>query len=168
MRFIKASSIGLLVLFFLLTAIGLLMPSSVTVLRSVDINTPVDSVRFYTHDLSHWRYWINGADTASYKQLTISTSLKDSKIVLGSFTVTVIDNNPKYIVTVWRGASNREQLNRLELYSNASGSTTVHWSFQQHLNWYFWERLGAMLHDKVFGPSMEASLAKLKQVCEKE
>jgi len=24
-----------------------------------------------------------------------------------------------------------------------------------------------MLHDKVFGPSMEASLAKLKKVCEK-
>jgi len=168
MRFIKASLIGLLVLFLLLTIIGLLMPSSVTVLRTADINMPVDSVRFYTNDPANWRYWINGADTASYKQLTPSTVAKDSKIILGSFTITVIDNNPKYIITVWKGSTGREELSRLELYNTASGTTSVHWSFQQHLNWYFWERLGAMLHDQVFGPSMEASLAKLKEVCEKK
>jgi hypothetical protein len=35
------------------------------------------------------------------------------------------------------------------------------------LKWYPWERLTAMLHDKILGPSMEASLYKLKQVAEK-
>jgi hypothetical protein len=166
MRYIKVLIISLLVLFFLLTIIGLLMPSSVTVLRTVDINSPVDSVRFYTNDPAHWRYWINGADTSYYKQLTPSTTAKNSKLMLGTYTITVLNNDPKYIVSLWQGQSTREQLNRLQLYYNNSG-TTVNWSFEQQLNWYPWERLGGMLYDKVYGPSMEASLANLKKVCEK-
>jgi hypothetical protein len=168
MRFIKFSIAGLVVLFALFTLIGLLMPSSVTVGRSVEINAPADSVRFYTNDFANWRYWISGADTAYYEPLTASTSSKNSKIKLGTYTVTVIDINLNYIVTVWQGESTREQLNRLNLYYNASsGTTTLNWSFKQQLHWYPWERLSAMLHDKVFGPSMEASLGRLKQVCEK-
>jgi hypothetical protein len=166
MRYVKFAVTGLLVLYILLTVIGLMMPSSVTVLRFVDINASVDSVRFYTNDPSHWRYWINGADTAYYKQITPSTTEKNSKIVLGTYTVTVLENDPKYIISSWQGENTREQLNRLELYHNDLG-TTVNWSFQQQLNWYPWERLGAMLHDPVYGPSMEASLANLKKVCEK-
>ena len=168
MRFIKVAIAGLLVLFILLTLIGLLMPSSVTVMRSVNIHSPVDSVRLYTNDPANWRYWIHGADTASFKPLTRSTIDKDSKIVLGTYTIAVINNDPKYIVTVWKGESGREQLNRLQLYySDTPGFTKVNWSFEQQLNWYPWERLSAMLHDKVFGQSMEASLARLKLVCEK-
>jgi hypothetical protein len=166
MRYVKFAITGLLVLYILLTLIGLMMPSSVTVLRSVDINAPVDSVRFYTNDPAHWRLWINGADTSYYKQLTASTTEKNSKFILGTYTVTVLQNDPKYIISAWQGQYTKEQLNRLELYYNNTG-TTVNWSFQEQLNWYPWERLGAMLYDNVYGPSMEASLANLKKVCEK-
>ena len=76
MRYIKFSIIGLLVLFILLTAIGLLMPSFVIVGRSVEINAPLDSIRFYTNDPLHWIYWINGADTTNFKQLTKTTTEK--------------------------------------------------------------------------------------------
>ncbi|HEX5153344.1 MAG TPA: SRPBCC family protein [Parafilimonas sp.] len=168
MRYIKFAVAGLIVLFILFTAIGLLMPSSVTVLRSVDIQAPADSVRYYTNDLSKWRHWINGADTTYYKQFTGSTIEKNSRIALGTYTITVIENDDKHILTSWESKNNREQLNRLELFYNSSaGTTMVNWSFKQQLNWYPWERITAMLHDKIFGPSMEASLNKLKQVCEK-
>ena len=168
MRYIKFAVAGLIVLFTLFTAIGLLMPSSVTVLRSVDIQARVDSVHYYTNDPANWRYWINGADTTYYKQFTSTSIEKDSRIALGTYKITVIENDPKHIVTLWKGQNNREQLNRLEIsYNSSAGVTTVTWSFKQQLNWYPWERLSAMLHDKVFGPSMEASLNKLKQVCEK-
>ncbi len=166
MRYVKFAITGLLALYILLTIIGLLMPSSVTVLRSVDINAPLDSVRFYTNDPAHWRAWINGADTSYYKQLTSSTTERNSKLMLGTYTVTVLNTYSNYIVSSWQGQTTHEQLNRLELYYSNTG-TTVNWSFQQQLNWYPWERLGGMLYDKVYGPSMEASLANLKKVCEK-
>ena len=168
MRYLKFAVAGLIVLFILFTAIGLLMPSSVTVLRSVDIQSPVDSIHYYTNDPAKWRYWINGADTTYYRQITNTSTEKDSRIALGTYTITVIENDRHHIVTLWKGKSNREQLNRLDLFYNSRTCiTTVNWSFKQRLNWYPWERLSAMLHDKVFGPSMETSLHKLKQVCEK-
>ena len=167
MRYIKFALLGLLVLYILLTLIGLLMPSSVTVGRSVEIHASVDSVRFYTNNPVNWRYWINGADTANFNQLTPSATEKNSKFIIGTYTVTVMENNLKYIITTWTSEHNKEQLNRLELYYSSNNSTTVKWSFEQQLNWYPWERLSAMLRDKVFGPSMEVSLAKLKKVCER-
>jgi len=166
MRFLKFVIISLVFLFILLTAIGLLMPSSVTVGRSVEINAPIDTVKIYTNDLVNWRLWLNGADTAYYKQLTPGTRDKDSKIKLGTYTITVIKNDTKYMITLWQGEHTREQVNRIELYHNGS-ATTVNWSFEQQLKWYPWERLSAMLHDRVFGPSMEVSLNKLKEVSEK-
>ena len=166
MRFLKLIVISLVFLFVFLTAIGLLMPSSVTVGRSAEINAPVDTVRFYTNNLAHWKLWLNGADTAFYEQLTTSTTTKDSKIKLGTYLITVIRNDPKYMITLWQGENTREQINRIELYYSSPNSTTVNWSFEQQLRWYPWERLTAMLHDKIFGPSMEVSLSKLKQVAE--
>jgi hypothetical protein len=167
MRLVKFIILGLLALFILLTGMGLLMPSSVTVGRSVEINASIDSVRYYTNDITNWKYWISGADTAYFKQLTNSSTEKNSQFKLGTYTITVIENNPKYISTSWKGEQGREQISRLELSPNTSSDIIVNWSFQQQLHWYFWERLGAMLHDKVFGPTMEVSLNKLKQVCEK-
>ena len=166
MRFLKLIVISLVFLFVFLTAIGLLMPSSVTVGRSAEINAPVETVRFYTNNLANWRLWLNGADTAYYKQLTSTTTSKDSKIKLGTYSITLIRNDPKYMITLWQGENTREQINRIELYYSSPNTTTVNWSFEQQLRWYPWERLTAMLQDKIFGPSMEASLSKLKQVAE--
>lgn len=145
-----------------------MMPSVVMVGRSAEINAPVDSVRFYTNDPANWRYWINGADTSYYKQLTPSTSQRDSKIMLGTYTVTVLKNEADTIFTLWQGQSTKEQINKLDIsYNPSTGLTVVNWAFQQQLSWYPWDRLGAMLYDKVYGPSMEVSLNKLKRVCEK-
>ncbi|MBS1747393.1 MAG: hypothetical protein JST21_14590 [Bacteroidetes bacterium] len=169
MRYIKFSIIGLIVLFVLLTFIGLLMPSVVMVGRSATIGAPLDSVRYYTNDPANWRYWINGADTAFYKQLTPATGLKGSELILGTYTITVLENDPDTIYTLWQGQSTKEHINKLDLANNNTGdSTIVNWAFQQQLSWYPWERLGAMLFDKVYGPSMEVSLLKLKKVCEKQ
>ena len=167
MRYLKLIAISLVIFFIVLTFIGLLMPSSVAVGRSSEINSPIDSVRFYTNDLAHWKLWLNGADTAYFRELTPGTTAKDSKIKLGSYYITVIKNDPKYMLTLWEGEHTGEQLNRIELYYNSAGITVVNWSFEQQLKWYPWERLTAMLHDKILGPSMEASLYKLKQVAEK-
>ncbi|MBV9962150.1 MAG: hypothetical protein JO072_07875 [Parafilimonas sp.] len=168
MRYVKFFIISIVSLFVLLTVIGLLMPSFVMVGRSVEIKAPIDSVRFYTNDPANWRYWINGADTSYYKRLTSSTTQKGSKIILGTYTVTVLENDADTIFTLWQGQSTKEQINKLDLsYNSTIDSTIVNWAFQQHLNWYPWERLGAMLYDKVYGPSMEASLNKLKKVCGK-
>ena len=167
MRYLKFMLISLLVFFSVLTVIGLCMPSTVTVGRSVEINAPADIIRMYTNDLQNWRYWLNGADTAYFEKLSAGTNEKHSKIKLGSYVISVITNDSKYMITLWQDSYGGEQINRIEMYKGSGNGTIVNWSFTQQLHWYPWERLGAMLHDQILGPSMEVSLHKLKQVTEK-
>ena len=159
MRYFKLIIGSIIVIFLLLTGIGLLMPSSVAVVRSVDINAPVDSVRKFTNNIADWRLWLNGADSANYKRLS------NDSMQLGSYKIILIKQDPKYIITSWQGENTAEQISTIRLY-NDSTSTTVNWKLEQQLNWLPWNRLGGMLHDKMYGPSMDASLFKLKQVAE--
>lgn len=164
MRFLKLALVSLLVIFLLFTAIGLLMPSSVTVTRKANINAVIDSVRFYTNDLSKWQYWLNGVDT-NYNE---ASSAKNVQLKLGVYTISVVEKNQKYITTLWQSEHAKNQLCLIHLNDSIEPNlTTVYFSFQQHLSWLPWDRLGGMLHDEVIGPSMQSSLDKLKQVVEK-
>jgi hypothetical protein len=166
MRFFKLAVISLVIIFFLFTFIGLLLPSSVTVTRKQAINAVADSVRFYTNNIYHWKYWLNGIDT-NYQESSVGISGKNSKIKLGAYIITVTENNLDYITTSWHGKGAKDQVCRIHLNYSAPNETIVFLSFQQHLSWLPWDRLGGMLHDEVIGPSMQASLDKLKQVVEK-
>ncbi len=166
MRFFKLAVISLIVIFLLLTAIGLLLPSVVTVTRTKVIYASIDSVHFYTNDPGNWKYWLNNVDTSD-KQNFSGVTEKNSKIRLGIYTISILENKPEYITTLWRGKNAKDQICRIQLNYNAPNETTVYFSFQQHLSWLPWDRLGGMLHDEVIGPSMQASLDKLKQVVEK-
>ncbi len=167
MRFFKLALFSLPVIFLLFTAIGLLMPSSVTVTRKENINAAIDKVRFYTNDLSKWQNWLNGVDTTYTKENPGIITEKNSLVKLGAYIITIVDNKPKYITTLWQGENVKNQMCRIQLNYSAPNETTVFFSFQQHLSWLPWDRLGGMLHDEVIGPSMQGSLDKLKEVVEK-
>lgn len=158
MRFIKLAVISLFIIFLLFTCIGLLLPSSVTVTRQETINASTDSVRFYTNNLMHWKYWLNGVDT---------TTMQSSKIKVGAYTITIVNNNQTEIITLWQGKNIKERICHIHIKDDLPNSTIVSLSFQQHLTWLPWDRLGGMLHDEIIGPSLQASLLKLKQVVEK-
>jgi hypothetical protein len=162
MRFFKLAVISFVIIFLLFTAIGLLLPSSVTVTRTANISASIDSVRIYTNHLSNWKYWLNGVDT-NYNEATA----KNSTLKLGAYIISVIKNTPETIITVWQGKNTRDRVCHIQLNNRDPNITTVYMSFQQHLSWLPWDRLGGMLHDEVIGPSMQASLDKLKQVVEK-
>jgi hypothetical protein len=162
MRFFKLAVISVIIIFLLFTFIGLLLPSSVTVTRKEFINVLPDSVRVYTNNIYNWKYWLNGVDT-NYKL----TTQKIAKIKLGAYTISVLKNNSENIITLWQGKNTRDRICHVRLYSSDPNTTTVYMSFQQHLSWLPWDRLGGMLHDEIIGPSMQASLDKLKQVVEK-
>ena len=162
MRFFKLAVISLIIIFLLFTCIGLFLPSSVTVTRKEFINAPADSVRFYTNNIYHWKYWLNGVDT-NYK---LSTA-KNATIKLGAYTISVLKNDSATIVTGWNGKHTKYRVCHIQIDNSEPNVTTIYMSFQQHLSWLPWDRLGGMMHDEVMGPSMQASLEKLKEVIER-
>ena len=49
------------------------------------------------------------------------------------------------------------------LYSLKKGEYVIHWSFEQHVNWYPWEKFQTLLNEKLLGAKMEIELANLKE-----
>lgn len=163
MRFLKLAVISLVIIFLLFTFIGLLLPSSVVVTRKQFISAPADSVRFYTNNIYNWKYWLNNIDTNQNN----SSISKNSIIKSGAYTISVLKNNAENIITSWHGKNTKDRICHIHLDTSEPNATTVYMSFQQHLSWLPWDRFGGMLHDEIIGPSIQASLDKLKQVVEK-
>ncbi len=161
MRFVKLAVISVVIIFLLFTCIGLFLPSSVTVTRTENINAPVDSVRFYTNEIRNWKYWLINDSLSPVKLLN------EKKMQSGDYNISVIENEPKQITVLWQRENGQERRCRIKLEEISFNNTLVYLSFEQHLSWLPWERIGGMLHDEIIGPSMQTSLDKLKAVVEK-
>lgn len=157
-----------LILFSVLTIIGLLLPSVTRVSRTKDIEVPADSIRPLIFQIQQWEKWIPGADSVgisieAYDEYKLVKSMK-----LGSFEITVQTRTDSSIVTNWSSADNPLQKSTISIYPHADGkSATLNWLFEQPVKWYPWERLSTMMFEKIFGIPMELGLEKLKAICEK-
>ena len=168
MRFIKLAIISFAVLFFIVTAIGLLFPSTVRVSRAADIAAPQDSIAHLLTDVKYWKLWLEGAKENPIQFLTPKTAGQGTVAQIGTNEVSLLSITPSQIVTQWKGKDGVVQQSGFELYADSLKQiVTVQWYFEQHLNWYTWERFGSMMNDKILGPTMEKSLENLKQLAEK-
>ncbi|CAN5133043.1 hypothetical protein BH11BAC6_BH11BAC6_06930 [soil metagenome] len=167
MRALKLVISSFIILFAIVTAIGLMFPSTVKVSRAVNIDAPYDSVYKYLNDVKYWKLWMDGADTASIAFLTSRTEGPGTVVKIGSGgEVSLIKSTPDSIYSDWKSGQGNIQHSAFTIMKG-TGVTTAQWSFEQQLGWYPWERFGSMANDKILGPIMEQSFDKLKRVLEK-
>ncbi len=157
-----------LILFSVLTIIGLLLPPVTRVSRTKDIEVPADSIRPIIFQIEQWEKWIPGADSVGITVKDYDETKFVKTMQLGSFVITVVQRTDSSIVTNWSSADNPLQTSTISIYPHIDGkSATVNWLFEQPVNWYPWERLSTMMFEKIFGIPMELGLEKLKAICEK-
>ncbi|HEY6976599.1 MAG TPA: hypothetical protein VH396_09915 [Chitinophagaceae bacterium] len=168
MRFLKLAIGSLIILFLLTTAIGLFFPSAAKVTRVADIAASYDSVYHYLNDVKYWKLWMYGADTNIITFLSAKTAGTGTVAKIGTGQVTITRTTADSIYTIWKSQKGNIQNSAFVLHNNVTKhNITVQWFFEQKINWYPWERFGAMANDKILGPVMEQSLDKLKRVLEK-
>lgn len=161
MRFIKLTLISIVAIFCVLMFLSILMPSMVLVSRAIDINAPVDSIKYRVADLNQWVYWVKGMQS---KTVTIN-SAKEAQ--LGNTKVRIMLVTDTSVVSSWESHAFASQLSTIRFISRPNSNTTiVQWQFVQKLHWYPWEKLGSFMNDKILGPLMEQNLHNLKQVSE--
>lgn len=169
MRFLKLALISLIILFLLTTAIGLLFPPTAKVTRVADIAAPYDTVYRYLNDVKYWKLWMYGADANTIAFLSARTAGTGTVAKIGTGEVTITRCTPDSIYMIWKSQKGNVQTSAFVMYNNtARNYVTVQWFFEQKINWYPWERLGAMANDKILGPVMEQSFDKLKKVLERK
>ena len=162
MRFVKLIFISLLVLFCLVTILGLLFPSVVIVSRAVNITAPKDSIFLLVKDINGWEKWMDGLNN------TTVTMSSPTKATLGKTEVTITAATPANITSNWVSKNGSKQINTINIIGDSTQPTTVvQWQFQQQLKWYPWERFASMMNDKILGTMMEKNLNNLKAILEK-
>lgn len=166
MKFLKLIVISIISLFIIITGIGLLFSSNVTVMRYVNINAPKDSVYAMLSDINNWQYWL--FDSIRKPKISSSnTAGKNATAKVGKSHITISQVTDSSVESVWQTGKIHNQLcNWVISRNNKSPGIEVTWYFQQHLNWYPWERIGATLNEKILGPSMDSSFARLKRKLE--
>ena len=167
MRYLKLPVLSFVILFLLVTGIGLLFPSTVRVSRAINIGAPHDTVYEYLNNTTDWKRWMDGADSATIKFITSKTAGTGTEIKIGTGKVNITRCTQDSIYTVWTSEMGSVQTSAFTLYNDTVHKiTTVQWYFEQHIGWYPWERFGSMGNDKLLGPIMEQSLDKLKKLLE--
>ena len=154
MRLVKLVFISLFFLSLLITAISALFPSTVIVSRAIELNTSSDKISFYTADLNNWDAWMS--DWKQSKVLVVN-----NKASVGSQTIELLDKNDSSVRYSWIATGQAPYLVQFEWIRLKDDAFVIHWTFEQHVNWYPWEKFQTLLNEKVIGSKMEAELANL-------
>lgn len=163
MRFIKLALFSIIILFVVITCVGLLFPSTVVVSRATDITAPKDSILALVKDINQWKKWVEGMNNQGVVVISpTEADLAGTKVRINSI-------NDYAVRSTWVGKKGTVQESTLRIIQNsANPKAVVQWEFVQKLKWYPWDRLSSMMNDKIMGEQLERNLAKLKKVCEKK
>jgi hypothetical protein len=165
MRFLKLAIISFIILFLVVSMIGLMFPSTVSVSRAVEVGAPRDTIYQYLNDIKYWKLWMAGADTNTITFESAKTAGPGAVARIGTGEVTMTRTAPDSIYMVWKSEKGHVQASGFTIMSHLKDSGfTVQWYFQQKLNWYPWERFASLANDKILGPIMEESLNKLQKI----
>ena len=160
MRLLKLALISAIGLFLLLTAISLLIPSSVRISRAIDINAPRVSVLPFVQEGKNWGKW-NEYLVQEKGQWQNERQWQGSRYAISLKAI-----SDSVVLSVWTPIKGNAFESVYSVMEPRPGIITVQWYFDFHLGWYPWEKFGSIVYDRQVGPVMEQSLTHLKQLVE--
>ena len=156
MKYIKLIIISVVFLIALVTGISLLFPSKVIASRAIEVNTSADKIAYFTSDLSHWNQWMS-----DWKQNKVE--LKNNTAYIGTQTVRFLDKTDTKVNYEWMATGQNPYLVTFEWTLLKDSTYVIHWSFEQNVKWYPWEKFQTLLNDKLLGAKMEIELQHLQE-----
>src|SRR5665213_1108853 len=158
--------------FIIIFLLALLLPTKVTVPKSVDINASRNKVKNLITNFDEWKNWYpafkdsNSTITQNppSKNFLSSVSLKDNKGK--NITLNLVDTSGnKIIVDVESGSSTK--VNYLFLFiPKENNQTQLTWDVNIDLGWYPWKRIEGIFFDKFSGTQYASALDDLRKAAE--
>jgi hypothetical protein len=165
-RHIKLVLISFIVLFIIVTAISLLIPSHIRVSKAIRINAAREKVMVQLGDPVNWKNWYPGTDSSEY--LYINGVVKGIGVKPGSLQGLMITGQTDSSVTAANVGPDSKKIT-MEwnvLPGDHPDAVTVQWYMDFNLRWYPWEKFASLLFEKQYGTGMEQGLNKLKKLLE--
>jgi hypothetical protein len=154
MKLIRFAFISLLLIGSIITAISGLFPSMVVTSRAVEVNATKSQIQHCVKDLAAWKGWMS-----DWKDQAVI--LQDSIAQVGTQSIQMVSSNDSTVFLNWVATGQAPYQVKLEWLPLKEGTYVIHWSFEQHVNWYPWEKFQTLLNEKVLGAKMEEELQHL-------
>lgn len=149
---------------------SLLLPSKVSITKSVLINAPIEKVKNQIIHFDQWKNWYPAFKDE--KVIVIKDTLKSNSVTLkkddGKIIHLIISQlKPDVInVDIQSSSSSARVDYEFILSPRANNEIQLTWNVNTQLGWYPWNRISGILLDKVSGVQYELALADLKNIAE--
>ncbi len=164
--------IFLVAVFIIIFLLALLLPSKVTVAKSVEINASHDAVKNEVVNFEEWEKWypafkdqsVTVIKNSPKENIISSVTLKDSggKTIL----LNLVDTSKNKIQINVESASSTKVQYEFLLIPKLNNQTQLTWDVNIDLGWYPWKRIEGIFFDKFSGSQYESALADLKTAAE--
>jgi hypothetical protein len=170
MRLIKLAFISVVLLFCLITAISLFIPSHVRISKAINLKTVPDSVWRIVDDLQSWRewnpffssipqnkmQWLDTADGMGKGFRVENTEVRWKEMKPDERVAELTNLTRKPMIMGWKCIGH-----------TTTDSITVQWYTDFRLRWYPWEKFASLMFERSYGTKMESGLTNLKGMLEK-
>ena len=165
-------SFFILAIFIIIFLISFLLPSKVTVAKSVEINASQESVREQIVDFKNWENWypafkdenITIIKNSSGKDNLASVTLKDKNGKM--INLNLIDSTQNTIDIQIQSSSSTKVSYQFILTPKTNNQIQLTWNVNINLGWLPWKKIEGILMDKFSGPQYEAALDNLRKAAE--
>jgi len=164
--------IFLLGVFIVIFLLALLLPSKVTVSKSVEINASHDAVKNQVVDFNEWKKWypafkdktVTVVKNPAGQKAISSVTLKDKqgKNIL----LNLVDTGNNKISVNVESASSTKVSYLFLLTPKQNNQIQLTWDVNIDLDWYPWKRIEGIFFDKFSGAQYESVLEDLKKAAE--
>ncbi|MEO6814876.1 MAG: hypothetical protein ABI172_13175 [Ginsengibacter sp.] len=173
MRSVIIFLFSLFIFFIIIALVGLLLPSKVTITKSVLINATSDRIRSQILDFNNWKNWypplqnenVSVIANPPKKNALRSVSVKDYKGEQVDFDL--IYTSRDTLVVAVKSQSSTKLYYQFLLIPHLSGKMQLTLNVNTVFKWYPWEKIKGVFLDKISGPQYEAALSNLKKLVEK-
>lgn len=169
MRKLIFVAIGFLLILTMLSLLSLLLPSKISVTKSVGINAPISEVNTYVKDFKKWPEWFLPMEDSS---LQITYDHNDSSVILKDTKgkEIIFEKLPSSTDTLnfaLKSKSSADVFYQFILIPQNTENTQIVFNINTYFKWYPWEKIKGMFLDKMTGPMYQKSLFQLEKAVEK-
>ena len=159
-------------IFIIIFLISLVLPSKVTVSKSVEINANEEKVKDQIVNFEKWKNWYPAFEN---KEITVTKNLPQPHI-LSSVTLknikgkaiilNLIDTAKSTILIEVHSSSSTEVNYQFILTTKQNEQTQLTWNVNTTLGWLPWKKMEGILFDKLSGTQYESALDNLRKAAE--
>lgn len=168
LRYLRFLMLAVFVLFLVMTALSLLFPSHLRVMRAVNVGAPRARVLSAIGDLRAWTEWNVFVRSTALANKTWSAPSAGAGAWLHSDQMSIRESaaDSDGVSLDWDLKGGKRFPGGMSVLQSYPDSITVQWWFDLTFRWYPWEKLGLFVYDRKLGPAMQESLDSLKRYVE--